>query len=140
MNATRGLEKAYYIENAAGVGQYVAVVQGANAEGNCQIPTAANAPRFLGITTETQPNQLKAVAVQKSNIARAIAHGTIARGDRVCIGSNAGDLASYEALIAAGLETPATEYNVVGYAEESAIAGQVFAVWLQPHTVALAQS
>jgi len=140
MNATQTLVKAYRIENAGGVGQYVAVVQGSNADGNCQIPAAANAPRFLGITLEAQPNQLKGVAVQKEGIARATAHGAIARGDRLSIGSNAGDLASYETLIAAGLESPATEYNVVGYAEEGAVAGQIFAVWLHPHTVALAAS
>lgn len=141
MNATQGLIKAYRVDNAGGVTQYAAVVASSvPTNGNCSLPGALNAPRFLGFTVEAQPNQYKGVAVQKTQIARATANGTIAYGDRLIIATAAGDVKSVEAQIAAGLQNPAIVYNVVGRAEESAVAGQVFAVWVQPETVALAVS
>lgn len=139
MNATQGLVKAYITENTSTT-QYAAVIVGANADGNCRLPTAANQAGFLGITLESQVVAGRGVAVQKSGIARAVANGSIARGDRCVIASVAGDVKSAETLIAAGLENPATEYNVVGRAEETAVTGQVFALWLTPETVALALS
>jgi hypothetical protein len=143
MNATQLLVKAYQVDNAGGVTQYAAVVVNASTDGksHCKLPTAANVPGFLGFTLEAQPNQYKGAAVQKSGIARATANGTIAYGDRLVIASTAGDVKSVEATIAAGpLDATATEYNVVGRAEESAVNGQIFGVWITPETVTLAVS
>jgi len=140
MNASSGaLVKSYKIENAAGVTQYAAVVQGANADGNCKLPTAANAKGFLGFTLEAQPNQLKGVAVQKTGIARAVANGAITRGDRLAIASVAGDVKSVEAIVTAGPGIASTN-EVVGRAEESAVTGQIFAVFVNPETVPIAVS
>ena len=142
MNATQGLVKAYITE--AAVTQYMAVVQGANADGNCAAPGAANAAGFLGFTLEpvVTANIGKGVAVQKSGIARAVANGGITRGDRCVIASSAGDVASAEAAIAGtvtGAGAVVTE-NVVGRAEETAINGQIFAIWITPESVALAKT
>jgi len=138
MNASQGLVKAYRIEDAAGVLQYVAVVNGA-ADGNCKKPAAANAQGFLGFTLEAQPNQYKGVAVQKSGIARATANGSITRGDAVAIATSAGDVKSVQAVVSAGPGTASTNY-VIGSAEESAVNGQTFAVWVNPGVVAIAAS
>lgn len=138
MNASPGITKTYLVE--AAVTQYAAVVVGANADGNCKLPAAANAAGFLGFTLEGQSNVGKGIAVQKNGIARAVANGTITRGDRLIIASNTGDVKSAETEIAAGLENPAKELNVVGRAEESAVNGQTFAVWVTPETVPLAVS
>jgi len=140
MNATQGLVKSYLVE--AAVTQYQAVVQGANADGNCANPGAANAAGFLGFTLEPQANVGKGAAVQKSGIARAVANGGITRGDRVAIASNAGDVSSVEAAIA-GTVTGAgavITYNVVGRAEETAVNGQIFAVWITPESAPLAKT
>jgi len=138
-NASPGLVKAYHIDDAAGVGQYVAVVQGAN-DGCCKKPTAANAKGFLGVTLEAQPNQNKSVAVQKTGIARATANGAITRGDRLQIASTAGDLKSAESQIpAAGIGTAAT-LEILGRAEVTAANGDVFTFFIQPETVCIAVS
>jgi hypothetical protein len=136
MNATQGLVKAYRIDDAAGVGQYVAVVCGAS-DGNCKKPGAANAAGFLGFTLEAQPNQYKGVAVQKSGIARAIANGTITRGDRLGIASSSGDVKSVESVVTHAPGTASVQ-NVIGTAEESAASGQTFAVWIAPCVVNIA--
>jgi hypothetical protein len=139
MNASNGLVKSYKIDDAAGVGQYVVVVQGAN-DGCCKKPAAANAKGFVGVTLEAQANQNKGVAVQKTGIARAVANGAITRGDRLQIASNAGDVKSVEASIpAAGIGGAAT-YEVVGRAEVSAANGDVFSFFIQPETVCVAVS
>lgn len=138
MNATQGLVKAYVTETAT-TPQYAAVVQGANADGNCAMPGAANAQGFLGITLESQSAVGRGVAVQKTGIARAIANGSITRGDAVAIASTAGDLASVQTVVAAAPGTASCEY-VVGFAEESAVNGQIFAVWLNPQIVKTAVS
>ena len=143
MNATQGLVKSYKCD-APITAQYSAVVVGTSGSSpgyaNCTLPAGANAKGFLGIALETQSVAGRGVAVQKNAIARAIANGAIAAGDRCIIASAAGDVKSVEALIAAGLENPATEYYVVGRAEEPAVNGQIFALWLLPETVALAVS
>jgi len=138
MNATQGLVKAYVTETAT-TNQYCAVVQGSSADGNCKMPAAANAQGFLGITLEPQTVAGRAVAVQKNGIARAIANGSITRGDAVAIASAAGDLASVQSIVAAAPGSASCEY-VVGFAEESAVNGQIFAVWLNPMIVKTAVS
>jgi hypothetical protein len=138
VNASQGLVKSYKVDVSAT--QYQAVVAGATGNGYCKTPAAANAPGFLGFTLEPQPNAGKGVAVQKTGIARAVANGNIAYGDRCAIASNAGDVASEEAAVAAALAAAATVINIVGRAEESAVAGQIFAIWIEPESVALAVS
>jgi hypothetical protein len=138
MNATQGLVKSYVTENASTT-QYAAVVQGSTADGNCKLPAGANAQGFLGITLEPQSAAGRAVAVQKNGIARAMANGTIARGDAVAIASAAGDLASVQTIVAAAPGAASCEY-VVGFAEESAVNGQIFAVWINPQIVKTAVS
>jgi hypothetical protein len=135
---TVGLTKSYRIDNSTGVGQYVAVVQGA-ADGNCKIPTGANAVGFVGVTLEAQTNQYKGVAVCKSGIVRVLAHGAIARGDHLVIGSNVGDVSSIEAVITAAPGTASVQ-NIIGVAEKSAVAGDVFPMFIQPFVVNIAVS
>jgi hypothetical protein len=131
---------SYTIDNAAGVGQFVAVVQGAG-DGTCKLPTGANAAGFLGFTQATQTRQNQPVSVRRLGISAAIANGAIARGDRLAIATNAGDVMSVETIIAAGLKTPAAEYNLVGTAENTvANAGDIVYVYLRPETVPLAAS
>lgn len=138
MNQSQGLVKAYKIEDAAGVGQYVAVVQGA-ADGGCKKPTAANAAGFLGATLEPQTRQGKGVAVGKGGILRMVANGAVTRGDRVAIASAAGDVASVEATV---IHAPgaASVVNVIGIAETSADDKDIFPVWIAPCVVNIAVS
>ena len=57
------------------------------------------------------------------------------------IASAAGDVKSVESTIAAGLETPATEWNVVGRAENTTVnTGDTVYVFVLPETVPLAAS
>lgn len=133
-----GLTRAYKIEDAAGVGQFLCVVQGA-ADGGCKKPTAANAPGFLGVTIEAQSNQNKGVAVVKEGICRVTAQGTITRGDRLAIGSSVGDVKSVEALITAAPGSASVQ-NVIGQAEESAVAGDIFQMHITRFVVNIAVS
>jgi hypothetical protein len=133
-----GLVSAYTIDNSAGVGQFVVVVQGAE-DGGCKIPTAVNAAGFLGVTLEAQLNQNRAVSVCKSGTVRVVAGGTIARGDRVRVHSNIGDVESCEAEITAAPGAAAV-FNVIGMAEVSAVAGDVFDIFIAPCLVNVAVS
>lgn len=135
---TIGLVKAYKIDDAAGVGQYVAVVHGAN-DGCCKKPTTANAAGFLGVTLEAQANQNKGVSVCKSGIVRVKANGVITRGDRVAIASAAGDVASVEATIVHAPGT-ASVTNVIGVAEVTAADKDIFPMLIQPFVVNVAVS
>jgi hypothetical protein len=133
------LVKSYKIEDAAGVTGGSAVVVGANADGNCKKPAAANAVGFLGITLETQANQLKGVAVQKSGIARARCIGGWTRGDWLAIGDNTGALASVQATVIAAPGV-ASRQNVVGIAEATVATGGTGPVWIAPGIVNIAVS
>ncbi len=130
--------KTYKIEDAAGVGQYVAVVQGAT-DGGCKKPTAADVAGFVGVTTEAQANQNKGVSVCKLGIVRVVAGGTITRGDRLAINSAAGDVKSVEAIITAAPGT-ASVRNVIGTAEASAVSGDIFPMHIAPYSVNIAVS
>jgi hypothetical protein len=138
VNQTQGLIKAYKIDDAAGVAQYVCVVQGAN-DGCCKKPAAANAAGFLGVTVEAQPNQNKAVAVVKSGIVRVKAGGSITRGDRLVINGTSGDVKSAEAAVTAAPGTASVQ-NVIGTAEATAASGDIFPMWIAPCVVNIAVS
>ena len=128
--ATYVLDKTYKITNAGGVTQYRAVVPGSN-DGECKLPTAANQLAW-GITQEAQSLQSENVSVRKYGISRAYAAGTIAKGAYVEVADTTG------ALRAADLTTTpgsATLHNIVGVAESSATAGEVFFVFLSPGPV-----
>ncbi|HWE50477.1 MAG TPA: hypothetical protein VG273_11830 [Bryobacteraceae bacterium] len=132
------LTKQYRIEDAAGVGQFLAVVCGAN-DGGCKKPTGANAAGFLGVTREAQPNQNKGVPVDKAGIVRVKFGGTIARGDRLAINGNTGDVKSVEAQITAAPGTAAV-VNVIGMAEISGVAGDLGLMFIAPSLVNIAAS
>jgi hypothetical protein len=129
------LDQPFTIDDAAGVAQFVAVVQGAS-DGSCKKPTAANAAGFLGFAKTAQAKQYKGVSVARMGVARAIGNGAIARGDRLNIASNAGDVQSVEAVIAGITAGAAALYNVVGTAENSTTtSGDVVYVKIDPATV-----
>lgn len=138
MNQSQGLIKSYKIEDAAGVGQYLVVVQGA-ADGGCAKPAAANAAGFLGVTVEAQTNQNKGVAVQKTGIARVKAGGAITRGDRLVINGATGSVKSAEAVVTAAPGTASVQ-NVIGVAEVSAASGDIFSMMIAPCVVNIAVS
>jgi len=138
MNQTQGLIKSYKIDDAAGVGQYVVVVQGA-ADGCCKKPAGANAAGFVGVTIEAQANQNKGVAVQKSGIARVKAGGNITRGDRLVINGTSGDVKSVESVVTAAPGTASVQ-NVVGIAETSAASADIVPMWIAPCVVNIAVS
>jgi hypothetical protein len=133
-----GLVSAYSIDNSTGVGQFVVVVQGAE-DGGCKIPTAVNAAGFLGVTLEARTIQNSSVSVCKSGTVRVVAGGTITRGDRLRVHSNAGDVESCEAAITAAPGTAAV-FNVIGMAEVSAVAGDIFDMFIAPCVVNVAVS
>jgi hypothetical protein len=140
VGVTPGLIKALKIEDAAGVGQYFAVVQGAN-DGGCKKPTGANVAGFLGITHVSQPNQNKAVSVTLDGIERATVSGAVARGDRLNIAGATGKLQSCEAAITAAPSGAAANYNVVGEAMAAATTdGDIIPVRIRPFLVKVAAS
>ncbi len=133
--ATYVLDKTYKIISASGVTQYRAVVPGTN-DGECALPTAANQLAW-GITQEDQPSANENVSVRKYGISRAYAAGAISKGQYVEVADATG------ALQAADLTTvpaSATLHNIVGIAESSASAGEVFFVFLSPNPVVVPAS
>jgi hypothetical protein len=133
-------DRTFTIDNASGVPQFVAVVAGAE-DGGCALPAGANAAKFLGFTQTAQATQNKAVSVRRLGVSAAVANGPINFGDRLVVASAAGDVKSVESTIAAGLETPATEWNVVGRAENTTVnTGDTVYVFVLPETVPLAAS
>jgi hypothetical protein len=134
------LSVTYTIDNSAGAGQFVAVVQGAS-DGSCKLPTAQNAAQFLGFTQATQTRQYHSVPVMRLGISAAIGKGTITRGDHLAIYSANGDVYSVEAAVAAGLANPAEVINTVGTAENSTSNdGDAVYVFIKPELIALAVS
>jgi hypothetical protein len=133
------LDRTYTIEDAAGVGQFLAVVQGTNDAG-CKKPTAANDKKFKGITQEAQTRQNKGVACRKQGVSYAVAAGNIAAGDWVNIADATGKLQSCQASVDLAPGT-AAQINVIGQAESAATnSGDIFLVFLAPHTVKTAVS
>jgi hypothetical protein len=134
------LSLTYAIDNAAGVGQFLAVVQGAS-DGSCKLPTAQNAAHFLGFSQAAQTHQNGSVPVMRLGISPAVGNGVIARGDHLAIYSANGDVYSVEAAVAAGLAGAATVVNTVGTAENStANDGDIVYVWINPELIPLAVS
>ncbi len=132
--ATYVLDKTYTETDAAGVGQYLAVIRDtADTTGaSCKLPTAA-AQKIVGITQEEQPNQKGNVVVRKLGISRATAAGAIAADSYVEVAGTSGKLQAVTPL-ASG----ATLNSVVGIAESPASAdGDVFFVFLTPGSIGI---
>jgi hypothetical protein len=137
--STYVLDKAYTIDDAAGVGQYLCVVRGA-ADGGCKKPGGANAAGFCGITQEAQSKQNKGVAVRKLGISRAIASGAITQGDRVNIAGVSGKVQSCEATVTHAPGTAAVT-EVIGVAETTSVNdGDTIYVFITPFPVNIAVS
>jgi hypothetical protein len=130
--ATYVLDKTYKCITSGGVTQYRAVVPGTN-DGECDLPSGAN-QLSLGITQEAQPNQNENAAVRKYGISRAYATGTITKGDYVEVGANDGSLRKADLATVPGT---ATLHHVLGVAETSAVAGEIFFVFLSPNPVVM---
>jgi hypothetical protein len=130
--ATYVLDKTYKITTSGGVTKYRAVVPSTN-DGECKLPTAAN-QLSLGITQEAQPGQNENVAVRKYGISRAYASGTVTKGDYVEVGAADGSLRKADLATVPGT---ATLHHVLGVAESSAAAGEIFFVFLSPNPVVM---
>ena len=134
------LDVPFTIDDAAGVGQNLAVVQGAS-DGAVKKPTGANAASFVGITKTKQSTQYKGVSVAVAGIAPAIAAGAITRGDHVNIADNTGKVQSCEATLTTVLINPAANLNVIGIAMNSTTAsGDIVYVLIQPFVACQAVS
>ena len=132
--------RTYKIEDAAGVLQFRAVVQGTAAT-QCKKPSAENEGKFLGITQEAQATQHRSVKVQTRGRTFAVAAtGTIAVGDYVRIADNTGKMNSAQADVVATPATAKTNY-VIGTAVTAAAAdGDIFELDILPFVVKTAQS
>ena len=120
------LDKAYAIEDGAGVGAYKVVVQGTQA-GTAKMPAAANAAAILGVTVHSQSLQGANVAVRKAGIARVIAAGAIALGAPV-------NVAGAPGKVKAITEGAGTKVNCLGFAETAAAAdGDIIEVFIALH-------
>lgn len=133
--ATYVLDKTYKVTEADGVGPYRAVVPGLN-DGECKLPTAANQLAW-GITQEAQPRANEGVSVRKYGISRAYAAGAINKGAYVEVADTAGALRAADLASAPG---SATLHHILGVAESSASAGEVFFVFLSPGPVVMPAS
>jgi hypothetical protein len=133
------LDKTYTIDDSGGVGQFVAVVQGA-AAGGCKKPTGANAGQFLGFTQEAQATQNKGVSVRKLGISWAIAGSAITAGDYVRIAGTTGKVESAQTDAIAAPGTAKVNY-VIGTAETAASTdGDIIQVLIGPFVVKTAVS
>lgn len=131
--------RSYKITDAAGVGKYLAVVQGTNA-GEVKKPGAADAGKCKGITQEDQLTQNRSVLVKRSGFSFGVAGGAIAVGDAVGIHGTTGKLKSVQADMAADPGV-AKVVNVVGYAETAADAdGDIIELHIDIFTVKTAAS
>ncbi len=120
------LDKAYSNTEAAGVGAYLVVVQGA-AAGQAKLPTAANAGAILGVTVHSQSLAGANVAVRKAGIARVKAAGAIAVGAPVNIAGASGKVKAVS-------ESTGTKVNCLGFAETAAAAdGDLVEVFISLH-------
>ncbi len=90
---TTTLDRAYRVEESGGVARYRAVVFG-QTDGGCRYPGAAGRGGVLGVTTHSQPNADRAVAVRRAGIALAEAASAIAKGDPVVVADSTGRIAS----------------------------------------------
>jgi len=77
------LDKAYRVAATAGVSACLAVVKGSN-DGECDLPSGANARAVLGATVHSAEKD-QSVAVRKLGIASLVAAGAIPSGDEVCV-------------------------------------------------------
>ncbi|MCD6384204.1 DUF2190 family protein [Candidatus Sumerlaeota bacterium] len=120
------LDKAYTITSENGVQAYRVVVVGSN-PGECQLPSAANDGKILGVTLFSQENKGRNVTVRKAGIARCVAAGAINLGDPVNIADSSGKVKAIN-------ESSGTHINCVGFAETSASAdGDIIEVFLSFH-------
>src|SRR4051794_38753044 len=102
------LDKAYAIEDSAGVAAYLVVVQGTQA-GAAKLPTAGNAASALGVTVHSQSLQGANVAVSKAGIARVKAAGAISLGAAVNVAGTSGKVKAIN-------EAQGTKINCLGFA------------------------
>jgi len=130
--ATYVLDKTYKVVEAAGISKFRAVVPGTN-DGECKLPTAANQLAY-GITQETQSKQNANVVVRKYGISRAVAKGTITKGDYIEVGDSAGALRKADLSTVPGA---ATLHHILGIAETSAADGEIFFLFLSPGPVVM---
>ncbi len=125
--------RTYKIEDAAGVLQYRAVVQG-TAAGAVKKPSGAGEGKFIGFTQEAQATQNKSVSVKRSGFSFAVAAGAIAVGDAVEIADNTGKVQSAQAKLVDLAEATAVVHYIVGTAETAAGAdGDIIEVFIQPY-------
>jgi len=131
--ATYVLDKTYIVEEAAGLGKYLAVIPGTSDQ-QVKVTGATAAGVVVGITQEAGANG-KPVAVRKMGISRAVAAGIILRAAYVELAGDTGKLQS--ATLTAGT---AAVHHIVGQAETPAGAdGDIFYVLMVncPDSVAL---
>lgn len=120
------LDKAYAIDEVAGIGAYRVVIAGTNA-GEAKLPAAANSAKVLGVTTHGQTLQGANVAVRKAGIARCIAAGAITVGAPVNVAGSSGKVKVIS-------EGAGTKVNCIGFAETAAAAdGDLVEIYLQLH-------
>ena len=134
------LDKAYAIEDSAGAGVYLVVVQG-SAVGGAKLPAASNAGSILGVTVHSQSYQGANVAVRKAGIARVKAAGVIALGAPVMVAGESGKVKAIPRTLHEALDAGCPQIlnqlctiNCIGFAETAASAdGDVIEVFLSFH-------
>jgi len=120
------LDKAYSIDEPAGVEAYRVVVQGTET-GQANLPAAANAGALLGVTVHSQSRQGGHVAVRKAGIARVTAASAIAVGAPVNVADATGKVKAID-------ESTGTAVQCLGFAETLATGdGDIMEVFIQLH-------
>lgn len=122
------LEQTWKETDAAGVGQYEAVIlDGSDATGSSCKKSGTAGEACLGITQEEQANQNQNVNVRTHGVSRALAAGAIAAGDHV---ESAGDGTLQKVTVD---YTKTVTHNQVGIALSPATnANDIFFVLLTP--------
>lgn len=122
------LDKAYAIEDAAGVGAYKVVVQGS--EAHCaKGPASDSQGTLLGVTVHSQSLQGANVAVRKAGIARCIAAGTVPLGAAVTWTADGKVKVCCPVLLPGGIKP----VMCLGFAETAGCEGDIIEVFIAVH-------
>lgn len=120
------MDKTYRSITSGGIPSARVVVAG-TVTGQCQLPSAANATKILGVTVTSQAELGRGISVRKAGIASVVAAAPVAAGVPVNIADATGRVKGIT-------EAAGTRVQCVGFAESAAVqAGDLIDVFISIH-------
>lgn len=83
------LDRAYLVEEETGIARHRVVVAGSSPS-HCRLPDGANAGRVLGVTTQSQEREGRAIPVRRFGYTPCEAAESFNAGDPVCVADDGG--------------------------------------------------